>query len=784
MNKIFMLSLANIRKTKSHTVSLLLIFLIAALLLNVGLLVFLNFGSFFEKTIKELNASNVYYAMPKSLYSDDVESYLENNSNVLEKQKIESLWMGGKITWDGKDRTQTFLLNDADKDRTLSKWKFVGEHLPAGEMSIYLPSIFEQSSGYKLNDQFKMTVKDKTFIFTIKGFTEDVYFSSADTGILGAYLPHETYEKVQKELSAPEYQAVIIFANLKEVNKEVETEIREITKSEPLSTIIDLETTFFSFDLDLIKLSRTMMASIVSVMMVAFSAIIAVVCLIVVRFRIGNSIEEDMQKIGSLKAVGYTSRQISLSIVLQYGLVAFAGSILGILLSYFTVPAVSDIFAVQSGLKWEQNFDAVISTAALFFVLMIVVIVSFISSHRIHRLSPIIALRGGIITHNFKKNRIPLDKSKGSLPVTFAFKSMLQNLKQSIMITVIMVAVAFSGTFAVVMFYNTTIDTKTFAETPGIEISNSVAILNPALDNTDVIRSIREKERVRKVQFVDDSALRIEGSDIRVTVMENFKTKETNTVYEGRYPLHDNEIVLAGVFAKIINKGVGDYVTVGFGGKQAEFIITGLSQGSQMGGISASVTLDAVNKLNPDFKQQSLQIYLEEGTDAAAFTAMMRAEYGGNILSAIDMDKGMEEGMGIYTSIVSKVGIAMLMVTALVVILVLYFVINSSIIRKKRELGIQKALGFTTFQLMNQLSLNFIIPIIFGILIGCVLGILETNPIMTMAQQSMGVMKANYIITPVWIALFGAITLIVSYATSMLITWRIRKISAFALVTE
>ena len=92
MNKIFMLAFANIRKTKGNTVSLFIMFLIAALLLNAGLLVYVNFGSFFEKTTKELNTSNIYYIMPSHLYNNEVEDYIRNNDNVLEMQKEESLW--------------------------------------------------------------------------------------------------------------------------------------------------------------------------------------------------------------------------------------------------------------------------------------------------------------------------------------------------------------------------------------------------------------------------------------------------------------------------------------------------------------------------------------------------------------------------------------------------------------------------------------------------------------------------------------------------------------------
>jgi putative ABC transport system permease protein len=148
------------------------------------------------------------------------------------------------------------------------------------------------------------------------------------------------------------------------------------------------------------------------------------------------------------------------------------------------------------------------------------------------------------------------------------------------------------------------------------------------------------------------------------------------------------------------------------------------------------------------------------------------------------MDKEFQQGMGLYTSVVSKVGDAIMVVMILVVILVLYFVMNSSIIRKKHELGIQKALGFTTLQLMNQISMGFLPPIAAGVILGSLLGMTQTNAIMTIVQGAMGIMRANYIITPLWIALLGTAIVLVSYTISMLITYRIRKISAYGMVSE
>lgn len=784
MNKIFMLAFANIRKTKGHTVSLLCMFFIAALLLNAGLLVYINFGGFLDNIIKELNTSNIYYIIPSGMYNNEVENYLTNNKNIIEMQKEESLWATAATKYKDDTREHVFLLNDADIARNMSKWKFVGEHLPVDTMSIYVPYIYQQDGGYKLNDKFEMTFKDVTIAFTIKGFIEDVFFSSSDTGVLGVYLPHDTYETVSGELSDTS-NSTVIFANLQKINKDVETGIRDITKAGSVSASTDITSTMFSLDLAIIKLSRVMMSSMVSIMIVAFATIIVAVCLIVVRFRIGNSIEDDMTKIGSLKAIGYTSRQIIISIVVQFGFIALVGSIVGIVLSYLGTPVLSDVFAQQSGLKWVQGFDGAISSIALSLILLIVVIVAFFAARRINKLHPIVALRGGIITHSFRKNHIPLSTSKGSLPIVLAFKSLLQNKKQGIMIAIILIAVSFAGTFAVVMFYNTTIDTKAFFETPGVELSNAVAVLKPERDNTMLIENIKNRSDVRKVQFIDEPMVSIENSQVSVYVMNDYADKETNTVYQGRYPLHSNEIVLAGHLASMLEKKVGDSVAVKIGDTdEALFIITGLSQGAYLGGMNASMRLDGMMKLNPNFKQQSLQIYLNKNVNTGAFVKNIKNIYGESLLSAIDMDKIMEEGTGVYISIVSKVGIAILVVTIVVVILVLYFVINSSVTRKKRELGIQKAIGFTTYQLMNQLSLGFLPPIMIGVSIGSVVGIMQTNSIMSVAQRAMGIMKANYIITPVWIALFGVAIVTVSYVTSMLITYRIRKISAYALVSE
>lgn len=781
MNKIALLTFANIRKTKGHTVTLLILFFIAALLLNVGLLIQFNFRNYIDKTVEELNTTNMYYTIPNSLYKEEVKEYLANHDNVQEVQLEEAICTEVKFD---KDKRSIFLMKNADIYRSLSRWKFVGKHLPVDEMSVYLPYIFQLNGGYQLDDTFEISFEDNiTMSFKIKGFIEDVLFSSPETGRIGIYFPQNTYEYVSNTLGTGN-QVMVVCANLKEITKDVEIGIKEIIRNEISSRVMKSSEDIFSLDLPLIVLSRTMMASMVATTMVAFSTIIVIVCLLVVRFRIGNSIEEDMMKIGSLKAIGYTNRLIRLSVAFQFTLIAFVGSMIGIAVSYLTIPALADIFAQQSGLFWEQGFDAKISSTALLFIIAIVGIVAIISTGKIGRLHPITALRGGITTHSFRKNYFPLDKTKGNLPAILSLKSICQNKKQNLMITFIIIAVSFAQTFAVIMFYNTLIDTRTFLETPGVELSNVGLIFKPEVEKDKIFQEIKDRETVRKVQYIDEVSLKIEQNEVTVYVMEDYTKKETDMVYQGRYPIHSNEIVLSGHLADMIDKAIGDSVLVTFGDKEERFVVTGLSQGAFMGGMNSSITYGGMIQLDEKFEQQILHVYLNKGENASEFLNDMGLLYKNSFYDMVNLDKEMEEGAGVYISIISKIGIVILIVTMAVVLLVLYFVINSTVIRKKRELGIQKAIGYTTIQLMNQISLSFLLPIIVGVFIGTLLGMTQTNVIMSIGQRAMGIMKANYIITPGYITLFGVAMVVISYLTSMIITYRIRKISAYALVSE
>lgn len=94
----------------------------------------------------------------------------------------------------------------------------------------------------------------------------------------------------------------------------------------------------------------------------------------------------------------------------------------------------------------------------------------------------------------------------------------------------------------------------------------------------------------------------------------------------------------------MLNKDIGDNISVEYGGFKENYLITGLTQGAYMGGINASIRTDGLLKVNPDYKEQSLQIYLDKGMDAGELTKELEVIYKDEKLAVTDMDHAVEAG--------------------------------------------------------------------------------------------------------------------------------------------
>ena len=778
MNKIFMLAKGNIRKAKGQMIILAMLFLIAATLLIVGLSVLFGFGTHFDEIVEELNASEVHVNMAQTLFTPEVEALFREESSEFEVHRgMTFMDAEVELTWNDDVTSRGIIFYNLADSRTLSQWKLVGDTLPITHNSIFAPYMLHFTASYNLGDEITITIDGYTMHFTVAGFVENVWMSNM--GLSSRFfIPAARFNEIYEAF--PNRRGAFVYAN-------------GISNIQNFATLLVAETGIgdmafnpnywvTAIPLAQVASDRTGTANMTAALMIAFTIIIGVVSILVIRFRIKNSIEEDMPNIGSLMSIGYTSRQIIGSVVVQYGAIVFAAVVIGILPSLLLLPAVGQVFGALSGMYWQPGFMPVPVIITVVLLTIAVLLFTRLSAGGIKKITTVLALRGGVKTHSFKRNPLPLEKSFLPLNVSLAFKSVLQGLRQSMMMFVILLAVSFTAIIAIVLFYNAAIDISAFEQIPGIERANAIIAFTSDQDNLPMRDEINAHEDVRDTQFFNQASTTVSGEFSGLTAMDDYNRRVTNNVFRGIWPRYANEIVLTALFAEQLDVTVGDLVYVG--DNNLPFLVTGLASGMEMGLFGSYITMEGMRTISPDFPDMLLYVYLNSGVDAAAFIQEMEIRFTDYILVAMDFDEAFANGVASFADVFSLVGVAILIVSAFIVVLVLYFVIAATIVRKHRDLGIQKAIGYTTGNLMNQISLAFSFPILLGVAAGAVLGALAVNPIMAMGMRPMGVMQANLIINMPWAIATGTIIVVLAYAISILVTWRIRKISAYKLVTE
>lgn len=737
---------------------------------------------FFDNKVDQLHDPHVTIMMDDASYKSNHSEFIKNYTGVTETETEEIVIMNNsKFNFGHSELTSSLLIFNADHHRQIGPLKLIEQLDTSSFNDIYVPYSFKTNGDYELGENFIIRFQEKDYEFRIAGFLETTTMGTTNIGIMKFMLPEATYQTLVDKLDG-QSKGKNLSAIMKEKTQSSKL-LSDFTKEFP--DLITGETTSFIMGLDIetVKNVNTLTINIVASILVAFAIIIVLVSLIVIRFRVSNSIEDGMVNIGVLKALGYTSGQILSSILLQFILIAFGAGMVGIALSYGLMPFVGGILSSLSGLIWVQKLDITVNLISMLLVIFSVVIVTLLSAFRVRKIMPVSALRGGIQTHSFRRNYFPLAKTKGGLHFLLGIKSMVANAKQNFMILLIVISLTFASVFSMVLYYNVASDKTAFVNLFGSEPANVLVSVKPGSDTKELLGDIEQMDHVRKVNIFDLITLQIDGQTVYTNVTDSYNQLENNIVYEGRQPKYENEISLSWVVSSQINKGIGDMVEVEYGNYAKSYLVTGLSQSIGNLGQVGSLTLEGIQQLYPDYKGTTLYAYLD-GITNKDFIKNVTEKYGDHIADTLDIDENIESQTGMYTAAIFAVMLMVLIITVIVVGMILYLVIKTMIIKRKKEFGVMKAIGYSTIQLMNQISISFVPIILTGVIIGGVLGFFYTNPLLSVLLSGAGVKRLDFIIHVPNIILLCVGILILSYIVSMVVSLKIRKISAYGLITE
>ena len=784
MKEILLLTKSYFHKTKGQAMTLVLLIGIVVMLLNIGMIMHLGLATFFDERAEELNAPHFGVVVGHGLAdASEVETFLANHESVIDIERRDVLFKWGDIFIGGEPFSQGLILETEDPLNTMNPPSLIGDYLPLTGDAIYVPHFLMIDDGLTIGDPLRLRFGGEEIHFTVAGSTEEILMGSMMNGGIRFYISEEKAAELADRFSANMYTLITTRLSDPEESSRMFNDINnaEFTINEANEGSMH----FLPVTHEFARTTRTMMATIIGITVIALAGILLVVSAVVVRFRVNHHIEMTIKDIGILKGIGYSNGQISRSIVLQFSGLSLVGGVVGLGLVFIGLPFLAQMMAGQIGLIWEPSLEWLQGSLSIAVVLLFILLITTISVRCIKKLYPLTALRDGIATHNFRKNHAPLENSKLPLVLALSLKKLLQNKKQLVALTVIVAGLAFSAVSSVTVYYSMMVNNEAFGNVIGGTMS-------------DVSISIRDGEEMANLRHWLEEMPEVEGlfarshggnranvneANVSLIIVEHTDYLGNHMLVEGRFPRHDNEIAISPVLANMAGFEVGQPITMNRDGVEVDYLVTGVVQMMRDMGFFVLLTGDAMHRFDADVTMYLLDMDLAAGVDLDAFVNRVEDEFG----EFIRVFRPREEFTSMFVGIgatVTPVVIGNVIISGVVVVLVLYMLLKTMIHRRQKEFGIQKALGYTNMQLMNQLAMNLLPTIVLGTLLGATAGYFGFNLIFIAIMRGFGIGTANLPTPLLWVVMLVVGMLLLSYIVALFISRKIRKISAYELVSN
>ena len=835
----------NIRKHKAASVSLMILICLCQLFSSLALHNLSDNSSLFHKKAKEMQAIQNFFCVERGLYKSEYEGILKNDSRVSRVVSQDSvlLWENIIKLKNGQEYMCNSLFLNGEEKNSLENIT-LSSHLSEEELAsiphpIYAPYVIREYYGFNEGDSFNITYHQKEYTFTIVGFYETTILATGNMGGIKYIISDEDYKKFASQCGEHKILGYDVF-NL----EDCEAVLSDFTKQ--ARQMADTGKSFnitFSVTYNMVSSVASMFLVLLAYLLLLFAVILIITIFVMIRNRIANNIEEQMTNIGTMGALGYTSKQVIGMYILEYGILAIIGGVLGIIGAECLAPVLNQFGFMMLGLKSADKIAFGIDGIMLVGVAALVSLISFSEARKIKKYPPVVAFRKGVDNHHFKHNYFALEKTRHLFQMRLAGKRTLSAIKQNVIIAICVCVATIAMMFSVILYGCCGEDQNGIKKMTGFEMCDVAIDITHSIQAEQFKNALLQRPEVRKVNlthtFINVS---LKELDVLAVVYPDYNEVENINPYEGRMPIFDNEIGITGALARNLGKEIGDYIEVQYGDYCGKYLITGVTQSMINNGQTLYFTEESIKMIYPSYQSDELGVYFNEGVDKKEFIASIKSEYGqsvedmkkqladasmsqgerikakaeakiASLMSIYGIDsmdyaimvdgkliKGSSKNFGIYnirdmeeyveTNIGAYIqGInwgckMIILVSALVVIIIITMLIKANITRQRMEFGVYKAMGYTTAQLMLQTAMSLMPTVFVGVILGIGIAIWGSPNILSCAFSVIGITHMLIDVSVMDVVSLTVAILGLSFVTTLVSAYKIKQISVYELLTE
>lgn len=700
-----------------------------------------------EYGVERLSAGKMLFGLSASVIEDDGEKVAYNLDFVTEETERQF---------------EDFNITDKLSDEEISDL----------EHPIMLPVCYKYINGYDIGDHMTILTGVDEVDFVVAGFFEAGLLANDGSG-KKVIVTEQDYER----LSAGFDQYTLVgFDYGKAFDKD---------------SFIDLIYDRFGLNLtnadfvnvDIEEETETSFLSMFTYFIAFMSLITFIMSIVMIRRKISNDIEDQMEKIGVLEALGYSSEDISMTYIMEYTFLAGIGAVLGMIAAMLMNIPMDTI--IRQVIGREVHADSGLIRAAIVALLVVLIILAFAlgKARMVKKYPPVVAFRKGIKTHHFKSNIMPLQKTKMSINHRIAIRDCIKNVRGNIGIMVCIIVASIGFLFTGLNFYFFKDGSDSIMKLMGMEAPDESVLINEGVDPQQMADEFLAMPEVDEVLLTYNwGRVKVDGSsnDGTVMVYEDYSQTRNIFVSSGRTPEYANEVAISLARAKQEDISIGDSIVVQSFEYQESYIVTGIIGAMSNGQMNIYMTIDGYMRINGGKGPDVLNVYLKDGEDSSVYEKKISDIYGDDgrivrVTALMDLAKVQVDPISSISRLFCFV--ASIFIAAIVAV-ILSIIATSNVKRKRRDLGVMKSLGYSSKDLMTQIAWSIIPVSIIAVIIGTFLGIYVNNVFWLLL---FGAAMNN----ETWLIVVLDILLVVfCYVSSYIAAGKIRKISVTELMTE
>ncbi len=796
MNRLWMIAKNNMKKQKGDMITLFILTLLSAFMLFTAVSVMVGMDKVMDDALVKINGASVFMITGNSKEENAAAKKAFESENAPEYEAVEILsampdYKNANASED-EWSSNTFFFTNYEKEQHIQKIEYPKN---LSEKDIILP--YQMHGRFKIGDTFQLKLEGKVLEFNVSGYAEDPYFSVIlNVNVYSCYISDAMYKKMQKEYSAEVSENAMHMGrwDLADFDKDfttkdLESKITEVYKSE-ISPYLGEHAEYMNYmacNWHVFRNGAEITPKIVMAIMIMFSIIMLIITVVIISFSIKNFIQRNMKSTGILEAAGYTVKEIRGATVCQTGLVTGVSTLLGLLLGVLGSGAVGNMVSSMLGLTWNRPINVPVLLLTAVFNFGLVLLVTLWISRRYKKITVLDALRGGITNNSFKKNRFSFEKTNLPISGVLSLKETFGNTGRSLVLTLIIFILTLCTTMGFGMWEKFGSDKYQMIDIFSFEMS-TIAV---AAD-TDIGDVLRDVEGVKNVVGFVGFEPTVSAGDKQQTIYtyayDSNHNRQYVNVIEGRLPEHDNEIMITSGVSDDLNVGVGDMITLTYGSRSADYLITGIDQKMERMGRVLSLNYEGADKIVPG--RQYITYYVDgaEGEEYESLKAKLEAlrsdKYPDSDWTYADMDKITTESVVVIMAAMKAVCIVLLVVTVLIVIFVESLVIRSRVVKEWKNLGVLRAIGMTNKELISQIMFSNLPAVLFGSVVAVLFANLVGSNVIRLLLTIFGFRKVNFAISSVWLVTTVVVIVFVAVLSAGISGRRVKHIEPALLITE